>query len=113
MAQTIDRDDVARVIVLARGLMEKGGFYWCYVAVKPSRYEEFKGKSTQKYNIQNFVKDGYGEVIVSGSGREPPKEVSEKVAEMFDVPVDSLFTDSNPEATINSKFEEFLKAQQG
>ena len=113
MSEQVNKDDVARIIVLARGLMERGGFYWCYVAVKPSRYEEFKQKSTQKYNIQNFVKDGYGEVIVSSSGREPPKDVTETVAHLFDVPASSLFTDSNPEGTITSKFEDFLKAQAG
>ncbi len=107
MTTPINQDDVARVIVLVRGMMENGkGFYWCYVAVKPSLYEQFKAVTGNKYNIQNFVKDGYGEVIVSGAGREPPKAVTEKVAEMFGVPVGSLFTDSNPLGTIQKKLEE-------
>ena len=101
-----DQDIVARVIVLARGIMEKGGFYWCYVAVKPSRYEEFKAAIANKYNIQNFIKDSYGEVIVSSEGRDPPTEVTEKVAEMFDVAVDALFKEEDPMAAIGKKLKE-------
>lgn len=113
MSEPITQDDIARVIVLVRGMMEGGkGFYWCYVAVKPSRYDEFKLVVTQKYNIQNFVKDGFGEVVVSAAGREPPKEVTEKVAEMFGVPAGSLFTDSNPIGTINQKLAEVASRQQ-
>ncbi|NBX04408.1 MAG: hypothetical protein EBR02_10205 [Alphaproteobacteria bacterium] len=107
MNTPVNQDNVARVIVLVRGMMENGkGFYWCYVAVKPSLYEQFKAVTGNKYNIQNFVADGYGEVIVSGSGRDAPKEVTEKVAEMFGVAVGSLFTDSNPLGTISKKLLE-------
>ena len=113
MSQTINKDDISRFIVMARGLMNGGGFYWCYVAVKPSRYEEFKKVTANKYNIQNFVKDEFGEVIVSGAGRDAPKEVIDKVAEMFGVSPDSLFTDSHPEATLEKKVEEVLKEMQG
>ena len=103
---TPDPDYVARVIVLARGIMEKGGFYWCYVAVKPSRYEEFKAAVANKYNIQNFINDGYGEVIVSSEGRDPSEEVTAKVAEMFDVPVDQLFKEADPMGRIGQKIKE-------
>ena len=107
MGTPVDQDDVARVIVLVRGMMEnKKGFYWCYVAVKPSQYEKFKTATANKYNIQNFVKDGYGEVVVSAAGREPAKQVTEAVAQMFGVPAGSLFTDSNPLGTIQKKVEE-------
>jgi hypothetical protein len=107
MSTPINQDDVARVIVLVRGMMQNGkGFYWCYVAVKPSLYEQFKAVTGNKYDIQNFANDGYGEIVVSGDDREPPKEVTEKVAEMFGVPAGSLFTDSNPLGTIQKKMEE-------
>ena len=87
---TIDRDNVSRLVVLVRGLMETRGSYWCYVAVKPSLAKKFKNAIASKYNIQNFVKDAYGEVIVSGKGRTPPQEVTEKVAEIYGIDPKSL-----------------------
>ncbi len=79
------RDGVARVVMLIRGMMESKGFYWCYIAVKPSLLKKFQQAVKAKYNIQNFVKDNYGEIIVSGRGRNPPVEVVEKVAQMAGV----------------------------
>ena len=78
-------DSASRLVVLVRGLMETRGSYWCYVAVKPSLASKFQKAIAAKYNIQNFVKDAYGEVIVSGIGRTPPQEVTEKVAEIFGI----------------------------
>ncbi len=77
-------DDV-RIITLVRGMMQQGGFYWCYVAIKPDLIRKFQQAVKNKYNIQNFVKDEYGEVIVSGRGKEPPEEITAKVSEMFGV----------------------------
>lgn len=74
-----------RNLTLVRGLMQGGGFYWCYVAVKPSMLLKFQREVSNKYNIQNFVKDGYGEVVVSGRGRNPPKEVTELLVERLGV----------------------------
>ncbi len=78
-----DRDNTSRLVMLVRGLMETRGSYWCYVAVKPSLAKKFQKAIADKYNIQNFVKDSYGEIVVSGKGRTPPREVTEKVAEIF------------------------------
>jgi len=90
-------DDKARVIMLTFGHLEQGGMYWCYVAVKPTRYEEFKKLTGGKqYNIQNFVADGFGEIVVSGEGSLPPKEVTQQVAEIFGVPIKQLFADIDP-----------------
>lgn len=81
-----DKTEETRNITLVRGLMERGGFYWCYVAVKPERLLEFqKQVAENKYNIQNFVKDGYGEVIVSGHGRTPPKDITALLVEKLGV----------------------------
>ncbi len=103
----INQDDVARVITLVKGMLNDGkGFYWCYVAVKPSLYEQFKSVTANKYNIQNFTQDGYGEVVVSGVGRTPPDAVTKQVAELFGVSVDSLFADENPLGTIAKKLAE-------
>lgn len=80
-----DSDNSLRLITLVRGMMQQGGFYWCYVAVKPELMRKFQQAVKNKYNIQNFVKDEYGEVVVSGRGKEPPAEISKKVSEMFGV----------------------------
>lgn len=106
MTAPIQPDDVSRIIVLAHGLMEDRGRYWCYVAVKPSRHQEFKSAIAKKYNIQNFVDDGYGEVIVSGRGGEPPADVTQQVADMFGVKPETFFTDPDPDGTIAVKMGE-------
>lgn len=100
MTAPIQPDEVARIIVLTRGLMEDHGKYWCYVAVKPSRHKEFQQIVAQKYNIQNFADDGYGEVIVSGRGQNPPDDINQEVAKLFGVPVESFYTDPDPDATL-------------
>lgn len=101
-----NKDDVARVIVLVRGLMENGGFYWAYVAVKPTLHKQFAEAIAKKYNIQNFVKDQYGEVIVSGQGKNPPDEVTKKVAEMFSTTPDKFFTETDMDAALDRKLAE-------
>src|SRR3954467_9828223 len=106
MTAPANSDGVARIIFLVRGLMEDGtGFYWCYVAVKPSRHQEFKKALDNKYNIQNFVDDGYGEVIVSGAGDVPPGEITAQVAELFGVSAQSFFKDRDPDATLAEKLK--------
>ena len=111
MTNPIDKDNVARMIMLVRGLMENGGFYWAYVAVKPTLHKQFAAAIANKYNIQNFSKDGYGEVVVSGEGKNPPDEVTKKVAEMFSMNPAQLFSDEDPEATLANKLEELQKAE--
>ncbi|MGE0754531.1 MAG: hypothetical protein AB7L92_05160 [Alphaproteobacteria bacterium] len=101
-----EADAVSRIIMLTYGNMENGGHYWCYVAVKPSRIEEFKLATANRYNIQNFADDGFGEVIVSGEGVMPPKNITLEVAKMFKVPVKDFFKDLAPEKTIALKVQE-------
>jgi hypothetical protein len=101
-----DPDSVARILLLTFGTMDHGGPYWTYVAVKPSRYQEFmRAVSSKQYDMQNFDKDGYGEVVVSGEGRKPTTDITRQVAKMFDVPVLELFKETTPEETIRKKFE--------
>ena len=85
MTEAATHEDVRRLITLVRGVMEKGGSYWCYLAVKPELINKFQKAVSAKYNIQNFVKDAYGEVVVSGTGREPPQEITAQVSKMFNV----------------------------
>ncbi|MDE3059777.1 MAG: hypothetical protein KGJ06_02055 [Pseudomonadota bacterium] len=107
----IDPDDVSRIIMLAFGSMEQGGMYWCYVAVKPSRYDEFtRAMKSRQYNMQNFVGDGFGEVIVSGEGGLPPRDVTKQVAEIFGIPIKQLFASIDPMQAI-SRGVEAMKAK--
>lgn len=101
-----------RIVTLVRGMMEQGGFYWCYVSVKPNMILQFQRAVANKYNIQNFVKDGYGEVVVSGRGRNPPKDVSDKVSQMFGVTFQSLedLDESHMDAAIASMLNAMSQA---
>ena len=104
-------DSLSRIVALTFGHMENGGQYWCYVAVKPSRYDEFqKAMHSKAYNIQRFPDDGYGEVIVSGEGITPPSEVTRQVANLFNIPLKEFFKDIDPKKTIIDKLQYVGKA---
>ena len=106
MKKPLDSDDISRIVMLTYGAMEDGGQYWCYVAVRPSKYTAFSAAMDSKqYNIQQFEKDGYGEVIVSGRGVMPPRDVTRKVAEMFNIPPKQLFADIGHNKQINAIVE--------
>lgn len=107
MKKHIDADDISRIVMLTYGKMNHGGPYWCYVAVRPSLYPEFsKAMDSKSYNIQNFAGDGYGEVIVSGEGVMPPKEITKKVAELFKISPKDLFADIEHNKRIDQIVEE-------
>lgn len=109
-----DPDRIARIIMLTFGKLEQGGDYWCYVAVKPNRYEEFKrAMAGRQYNIQNFPGDGYGEVIVSGEGGLPPQDVTKQVAQMFGIPIRQLFDNIDPIQAITKGIESLKNNQNG
>jgi hypothetical protein len=91
LAKPIPSNEETRNIVLIRGLMERGGFYWCYVAVKPNLVAKLQQEIvSNKYNIQNFVRDGYGEIIVSGRGRTPPQYIIDQLTEKLGVSFENL-----------------------
>ena len=60
------------IIVLDRGTIEDGTPYWAYVAVRPSRYEEFMrlGKNRQPKRIND-----YGAILKYGFDAEVPYDV--------------------------------------
>lgn len=99
MSESVVQESGTRLITLVRGVMERGGFYWCYVAIKPELLTKFQKAVANRYNIQNFVKDAYGEVVVSGKGRQPPIEITAKVAEMFGVELQEI-EEGNTEVSI-------------
>jgi hypothetical protein len=82
--------DLTRIIVLVYGMMEAGGPFWVFVAVKPSKYQAFM--TAQKEGTLDLYKFApFGEIIVSGEGRQPPDEVTLKVAEMYQTDPTEIF----------------------
>lgn len=104
----IDADEVSRIIMLIYGKMETGAPFWCYVAVKPSRFEAFKQAESQgEINLYEFSE--YGEVIVSAEGQSPPEDVTLKVAEMYGADPSTFFQPIDPIKTVEEKMREWEK----
>lgn len=75
-------DDSKRTIVLIYGMLQSGGPFWTFVAVKPSKYQAFMTAHKEgKVDLYDFK--SYGEIIVSGEGKSPPDEITLKVAELY------------------------------
>lgn len=103
-------DNISRIIMLIYGKLESGGPFWCYCAVKPSMFDQFKAdEAAGKIDLYNF--DPYGEVVVSGEGEKPPAEVTQKVAEMYNTDASTFFQPIDPQKEIAEKIEQ-LKAQE-
>jgi len=106
-----DPDSIGRVIVLVFGTMNHGGPFWCYVAVKPSMLGRFR--AAQAGGVLDLYKfEEYGEVIVSGEGGNPPDYVTQKVAEVYNCDVSTLFQPIDPLAEIDRRIDA-LKAKDG
>lgn len=80
--KTTNNPDLTRTIVLVYGLLEDGNPFWVFVAVKPSQYQNFlTAQKDGSLNLYQF--SPYGEIIVSGTGKSPPDDITIKVAEMY------------------------------
>ena len=60
-------------------------------------------------DINNFEKDGFGEIVVSGEGVIPPNDIIKKVAAMFNVPIRDFFKDFDQDAVITKEIERVKK----
>ncbi len=75
-------EDLKRTIVLLYGIMDNGGPFWVFAAIRPSKYQQFLGLQKESgIDLEKF--EYYGELIISGEGKAPPDEVILKVAEMY------------------------------
>jgi hypothetical protein len=102
----VDPDQVTRIIMLIYGKMEDGGAFWCYVAVKPSKFDLFQAdQAAGKIDLYAF--DAYGEVIVSGVGSTPPDDVTLKVAEMYGADASTFFQPMDPTKAVDEKLKEW------
>lgn len=96
------KNDLTRIIVLVYGMLENGGPCWIFVAVRPSQYPSFlAAQKENKLDLYHF--DAFGEIIVSGEGRNPPDEVTLKVAEMYQTDPATLFQPIDVEQEIEKK----------
>lgn len=85
-------DNIARMITLLFGKQADGQPFWCIVSVKPSHLKEVQEKAQNKtLKIENYMADGYGEIVVSGEGVMPPREVLKQVSAMFNTPIRDMF----------------------
>lgn len=106
--QAVDADQLSRIIMLIYGKMDHGGPFWCYVAVKPSKFEAFKAsEKSGTIDLYNF--DEYGEVIVSAEGKTPPEDVTRKVAEIYNADPSTFFQPIDPIQAVNDKIAEITK----
>lgn len=86
---TNEKIDLTRTIILLYGILENGNPFWVFVAVKPSKYQDFlKAQKEGSLNLHQFLP--YGEIIVSGTGKSPPDDVTIKVAEMYQTDPEKL-----------------------
>jgi hypothetical protein len=82
MTDSQAKTDLTRIIVLVYGVLQSGGPFWVFVAVKPTEYDAFvRAQKEGKLNLHQF--SPYGEIIVSGEGKSPPDDITIKVAEMY------------------------------
>ncbi len=108
VADKYDPDNISRIIMLVYGTMEHGGPFWCYVAVKPSMYDQFK-EAEQNGTLDLYEFDPFGEIIVSAEGETPPDEVTVKVAEMYGTDPSQFFQPIDPQKVISEKIEELKR----
>lgn len=97
-------DASGEVIMLLYGLMDHGGPFWCYVAIRPSQFEAFSAaQAAGEIDLYNF--DAFGKVIDSGEGEQPPRQVTERVAELRGADPHSFFQQIDPLAIIQGRQE--------
>lgn len=107
----MDQDSLARIVMLTYGRMESGkGTYWCYVAVKPSEYDRFDAAMKNgALDLTRFARDGFGEIIVSGPGVLPPKEVTRDVARIYRLEINELYKETDARSAIEKKIAQLMK----
>jgi transcriptional regulator with XRE-family HTH domain len=85
-----EQDHLVRVLCVAYGVLENGNPFWVCVAVKPSRYLDFRNAQRQNtLDLYSFKE--YGEIVVSGEGERPPDEIMRKVAETYKCDPTTMF----------------------
>ena len=95
-------DDHSRIIVLIYGTLQNDKPFWCYVAVKPSKYKEFL-EAQKEGTLKLNAFQPFGEIIIYGEGHTPPEEVTLKVAEVYQTDPNNFFKALDPEEELKKQ----------
>jgi len=79
--EQLKADESAAIVVLSKGTQANGAPYWAYMAIPPSKYQEFHRLSKER---QAFNLEEYGEVIICGCDKEPPAAAKEQMKAEYD-----------------------------
>lgn len=71
-----DIDDTVGILQMVTGRIE-GQAFWAYLAMFPSKYQEYVAKVQNNEPVDLM---SYGEVIEQGYGEQPPQEVVDRMA---------------------------------
>jgi hypothetical protein len=87
--------------------MESKEPFWVFAAIRPDRYQEFlQAHRAGKIDLQAFAP--WGELIISGEGKSPPRSVIDKVATMYQTDPERFA--KNVETDVVRAAEEYDKA---
>ena len=77
-------DEHVVIYELANSQTPEGKDFWLYLAIKPTMYEAYKMLWLDENRSESTVKfTDYGEVILTGWGKEPAPEVRAYMEEKF------------------------------
>ena len=96
MDQLNPQEDLKRTIVLLYGIMDNGGPFWVFAAVRPGKYQLLV-EMQKEGNLDLNTFGSFGELIISGEGKAPPDEITLKVAEMYQTDPASLMQNMQDE----------------
>lgn len=75
-----DADRTSAILAYIHGTMPDGRPYYAYVAVLPSKYQEFYALNASR---TPFVIEDYGVVVISGYEAAPPPQVVQEMKERY------------------------------
>lgn len=103
-------DNVARAVTMVFGKSGAGTPFWSFITVKPSALETVKQRVQNKsLNLLTYAEDGFGEIIVTGDGVMPPKDVLKMVSQMFNVPLRQMFNTFDMDAVVQKEIQSLKK----
>ncbi len=80
--ELVETDAHAGIVHLVTGKTGAGQDFYAYISVLPSRYEDFMliSRAREQMDLSEF-----GEIIESGFGAVPPKDVRRKLESRYDI----------------------------
>ncbi|MEJ0010603.1 MAG: hypothetical protein WDN72_08990 [Alphaproteobacteria bacterium] len=106
-----DPDKLSRIIMLIYGRMDHGGPFWCYAAIKPSKFEAFK-KAEEAGAIDLYKFDEFGRSSSPPRARRRRRTSPRKVAEMYGADPATFSRPIDPMVEIGKKIDEIKAADE-